>query len=120
MKRHIYHQRWIFLFIVCEFSAFIFNPLAVFSEQEWSGARPPNCKCHSKNPDMVKMHKPFGVKDCLVCHRPDTMQMQGKGEEGKRKKMEIARQKKKDEKVCKGCHVVEDVHSDSSKKNRKR
>ncbi len=120
MNQHRKNDILFILYFFCGFFAFILNASAVFSDQEWSGARPPNCKCHSKNPDMVKMHKPFGVKDCFVCHKPDTMQMQEKGEEGKRRKMEVARQKKKDEKVCKGCHAVEDVHSDSSKKNRKR
>ncbi len=55
---------------------------------------------------MVKMHKPFGVKDCLICHQPAAMQMQAKGKEGENKKMEMAKQRQKEEKVCKDCHTV--------------
>ncbi len=64
---------------------------------------------------MVKMHEPFGVKDCLVCHQRETMQMKDKGEEGKRKKMEKARQQKEEEPVCKGCHALKDGYPDSLK-----
>jgi nitrate/TMAO reductase-like tetraheme cytochrome c subunit len=60
---------------------------------------------------MVEMHKPFGVKDCSVCHQPSDTQMKEQGEGGKDKKMELARQRKKDEKVCKDCHIVKDNHS---------
>jgi hypothetical protein len=43
------------------------------------------------------------------------MQMKDKGEEGKRKKMEKARQQKKEEPVCKGCHALKDGYPDSLK-----
>ena len=89
------------------------------SDQKWSGFRPPNCRCHSKNPQMVKMHEPFGVKDCMVCHQRETMQMKDKGEEGKRRKMKEARKEKNEKPVCKGCHMVKDGHPDQLKKNGK-
>ena len=117
MKQRRKNYNALIVYIFSGFFAFFVNASLAFPDQEWSGTRPPNCKCHSKNRKMVEMHKPFGVKDCLVCHKPDTMQMQGKGEEGKPKKMEIARQKKKDEKVCKGCHTLKDNLADTLKYN---
>lgn len=119
MKKYPYHHLPFLLLMVCVFLAFILNLSLAFSDQEWSGIRPPNCKCHSKNPKMVTMHKPFGVKDCLVCHQPETMQMQEKGKEGKRKKLELAKKQKTEEKVCKNCHAVKDNHPDPLKENRK-
>jgi hypothetical protein len=115
MKKYPYHHVPFLLLMVCVFLAFILNLSLAFSDQEWSRIRPPNCKCHSKNPKMVAMHKPFGVKDCFVCHQPETMQMQEKGEKGKRKRMELAKKKRTEEKVCKGCHTLKDDLADTLK-----
>ena len=120
LKMNLYRKNYNFL-IICIFSglfAFLLNSSLAFSEQEWSGIRPPSCKCHSKNTKMVKMHKPFGVKDCLVCHQPSAMKMKGEGKEGKNSKMETARKKKKEDKVCRGCHAVKGDHSQLPKKTR--
>ncbi len=92
-------------YIFCAFFAFILNASLTYSVQDWSGIKPPNCKCHSKNQKMVEMHKPFGVKDCFVCHKPGTVKMEG---EGKNSKMEMARKRKKEDKVCKGCHMIKE------------
>ena len=115
------HSKNYNLFIICIFSGlfvFLLNASLAFSDQEWSGVRPPNCKCHSKNQKMVEMHKPFGVKDCMICHQPTSMEMKGEGKEGKNSKMETARKKKKEGKVCRGCHAVKGGHSALPKNNK--
>lgn len=108
MKQSSKNYSFFILYIFWALFVFILNASLAFPDQGWSGIRPPNCKCHSKNQKMVEMHKPFGVKDCLVCHQPSAMEMKGEGAEGKNSKMEIARKKKKQDKVCKGCHTMEE------------
>ncbi len=118
MKLHRKNYNFFIIYIFCGFFAFIVNASLAFSDQEWSGIRPPNCRCHSKNQKMVEMHKPFGVKDCLACHQPSGMKMKGEGKEGKNSKMETARKKKREDKVCKGCHAVKGDHPKLPKKNK--
>jgi hypothetical protein len=118
MKQRRKNYNAFIVYIFSGFFAFFVNASLAFSDQEWSGTRPPNCKCHSKNRKMVEMHKPFGVKDCLVCHQPSAMEMKGEEKEGKHNKMETARKKKKEDKVCKGCHSVKGDHSELPRNNK--
>ncbi|MEI6128301.1 MAG: cytochrome c3 family protein [Pseudomonadota bacterium] len=90
-------------------AVFFYCSASAWALQEWSGWRPPGCACHSKNPKMFEMHKPFGVKDCLACHSPGAMKMDKSDNDTvvRRKKMEDAQQKKLKDDVCRECHVKE-------------
>ena len=49
--------------------------------------------CHSKNPQMVKMHAELGYKDCFACHTP-----------GNRKSSEEWRLQRESDEKCIRCH----------------
>lgn len=43
----------------------------------FTGPPPLFCRCHSKNPKMRKMHRPFGLNDCALCHGSKDMMKRG-------------------------------------------
>jgi len=52
--------------------------------------------CHSKNPNMVRMHEALEFKDCFKCHGPASARtMQG------------AKDEMTSDQLCAGCHAGE-------------
>ncbi len=87
------------------------------SDQKWSGFRPPNCRCHSKNIKMVAMHKPFGIKDCSLCHQKPVAKQEMKKTEDIDSKVEVAKQRRQEEKICKECHILKSVSDEGNPGN---
>ena len=37
----------------------------------------PGCKCHSKDPKLVKQHKKYRIDQCFSCHKSGSLKMGG-------------------------------------------
>jgi hypothetical protein len=66
---------------------------------------------------MVEMHKPFGIKDCSLCHQKSVSQQEMQETEEKDNKMDVAKQRTREEKICKECHVLKSVIDERSSEN---
>lgn len=61
------------------------------------------CKCHSKQPAMRRMHKLIGMTGCGNCHKKDENLMSKKNEQDSTAKVDLAKRIRED-KLCIPCH----------------
>jgi hypothetical protein len=61
------------------------------------------CKCHSKQPAMVRMHNKIGFTGCGNCHKKDENLMSKRNEKAPGAEADLAKRKRED-KYCIPCH----------------
>ena len=61
------------------------------------------CKCHSKQPAMKRMHEITGFANCGDCHSKNENLMSGKNKNGNTAKRDLSK-RFKDDKFCIPCH----------------
>ena len=66
---------------------------------------------------MVAMHKPFGIKDCSLCHQKPATKQEMKKTEDIDNKMDVAKQRRQEEEICKGCHFSKRLNDEYSSGN---
>ncbi|MBI5418347.1 hypothetical protein HZA55_10480 [Candidatus Poribacteria bacterium] len=82
--------------------SYLFFLILIQSINIWGAS--PECKCHSKNPSMVRMHEIIGFKNCGNCHKKNENLMSPKSSIKDEKLMEKLQTRIKEDKFCIPCH----------------
>lgn len=80
----------------CSTKTTVLNNKTEQKKETTQNNNPAGCKCHSKNPKLVKMHSLFSPVDCGNCHKENPMSKKSNKEEMKSKKYK--------NKLCTKCH----------------